>query len=78
MQSHSRKVHGCLAIICHLHFWQNDGIFYVLVREHEGRTDTEIRVITENKLTLEKNVLPLFLQEFEPATFQSLVRRSNH
>ena len=76
MQSHTRKVHGCLTVTCHLHVWQNDGIFYVLVRELEGRTDTEIRVITENKLTLEKNVPLLFLQEFEPAIFQSLVRRS--
>ena len=24
MQSHIRKVHACLAVICHLHFWQND------------------------------------------------------
>ena len=24
MQSHIRKVHACLAITCHLHFWQND------------------------------------------------------
>ena len=24
MQSHIRKVYWCLAVICHLHFWQND------------------------------------------------------
>ena len=24
MQSHIRKVYACLAVICHLHFWQND------------------------------------------------------
>ena len=24
MQSHIRKVYGCLAVTCHLHFWQND------------------------------------------------------
>ena len=29
-------------------------------------------------LTLEKKILPLFLQGFEPATFQSRGRRSNH
>ena len=23
MQSHIRKVHACLAVTCHLHFWQN-------------------------------------------------------
>ena len=31
MQSHIRKVYACLAVTCHLHFWQNDGIFYVLL-----------------------------------------------
>ena len=24
MQSHIRKVYECLAVTCHLHFWQND------------------------------------------------------
>ena len=24
MQSHIRKVYACLAVACHLHFWQND------------------------------------------------------
>ena len=24
MQSHRRKVYACLAVTCHLHFWQND------------------------------------------------------
>ena len=24
MQSHIRRVLGCLAVTCHLHFWQND------------------------------------------------------
>ena len=24
LQSHIRKVHACLAVTCHLHFWQND------------------------------------------------------
>ena len=24
MQSHIHKVHTCLAVTCHLHFWQND------------------------------------------------------
>ena len=23
-ESHIRKVHACLAVTCHLHFWQND------------------------------------------------------
>ena len=41
MQSHIRKVHACLAVTCHLHFWQNGGIFYVLLRQHGGGTDTQ-------------------------------------
>ena len=24
LQSHIRKVYACLAVTCHLHFWQND------------------------------------------------------
>ena len=24
MQSHIHRVHVCLAVTCHLHFWQND------------------------------------------------------
>ena len=24
MQSHIRKVHACLVVTCHLHFWKND------------------------------------------------------
>ena len=24
MQSHIRRVHACLTVTCHLHFWQND------------------------------------------------------
>ena len=30
--SHIHKVHVCLAVTCQLHFWQNDGIFYMLLR----------------------------------------------
>ena len=36
MQSHIRKVYACLAVTCHLHFWQNDRIFYVLLRVTRG------------------------------------------
>ena len=32
MQSLIRKVYTCLAVTCHPHFWQNDRIFYVLLR----------------------------------------------
>ena len=53
------------------------GIFYVLLRYHGGwngyRNKSQHR-----KSTLEKKILPPFQQGFEPATFQSRVRCSNH
>ena len=74
---HIRKVYACLAVTCHLHFWQNDRDFLratVVTRGWNGyRNKSQHR-----KLTLEKKILPLFQQGFEPATFQSRVRCSNH
>ena len=80
MQSHIciiRKVHAYLAVTCHLHFWQN------------GRGLLHATAVTwgwngswsksqHRKLTLEKKILMLLLQGFEPMTFQSQVRCSNH
>ena len=66
-----RKVYACLAVICHLHFWQNDRDLLRATAVTRGRTDTEISVSTESRL-------PPLQQGFEPATFQSWVRRSNH
>ena len=72
-----RKVYACLAVTCHLHFWQNDRNFLratVVTRGWNGyRNKSQHR-----KSTLEKKILPPFQQGFEPATFQSRVRRSNH
>ena len=66
-----------LAVTCHLHFWQNDRDFLratAVTRGWNGyRNKSQHR-----KSTLEKKILPLFQQGFEPATFQSRVRRSNH
>ena len=76
-KSHIRKVYACLAVTCHLHFWQNDRDFLratVVTRGWNGyRNKSQNR-----KSTLEKKILPPFQQGFEPATFQSRVRRSNH
>ena len=62
---------------CHLHFWQNDQDFLratVVTRGWNGyRNKSQHR-----KSTLEKKILPPFQQGFEPATFQSRVRCSNH
>ena len=77
MQSHIHKMYACLAVTCHLHFWQND------------RDPLHATAVTQGwngywnksqhkKSTLEKKILPSLLQGFEPATFQSQVRRSNH
>ena len=77
MQSHKRKVHACLAITCHLHFWQNDRDLLratAVTREWNGyRNKSQHR-----KSTLKKKILPPLQQGFEPATFQSRVRGSNH
>ena len=76
MQSHIRKVYACLAVTCHLHFWQNDrGLLRatVVTRGWNGyRNKSQHR-----KSTLEKKILLPLQQGFEPATFQSRVRRSN-
>ena len=76
-KSHIRKVYACLAVTCHLHFWQNDRDFLratVVTRGWNGyRNKSQHR-----KSTLEKKILPPFQQGFKPATFQSRVRRSNH
>ena len=77
MQSHIRKVYVCLAVTCHLHFWQNDQDLLratAVTRKWNGyRNKSQHR-----KSTLEKKILPPLLQGFELATFQSWVRRSNH
>ena len=77
MQSHIRKVYACLAVTCHLRFWQDDrGLLRAtaVTRGWNGyRNKSQHR-----KLTLEKKILPPPQQGFEPATFRSRVRTSNH
>ena len=72
-----RKVYACLAVTCHLHFWQNDRDFLratVVTRGWNGHRNKS----QHRKSTLENKILPPFQQGFEPATFQSRVRCSNH
>ena len=61
---HIRKVYACLAVTCHLHFWQNDRDFLratVVTRGWNGyRNKSQHR-----KSTLEKKIL-------EPATFPAV------
>ena len=77
MQSHIRKVYTCLAVTCLLHFWQNDRDLLCAAAVTRGwngyRNKSQHR-----KSTQEKKILLTLLQGFEPATFQSWVRRSNH
>ena len=65
---HIRKVYACLAVTCHLHFWQNDRDFLratVVARGWNGyRNKSQHR-----KSTLEKKILPPFQQGFEPRPF---------
>ena len=74
---HLHKVYACLAVTWHLHFWQNDRDFLratVVTWGWNGyRNKSQHR-----KSTMEKKILPPFQQGFEPTTFQSRVRRSNH
>ena len=49
-KSHIRKVYACLAVTCHLHFWQNDRDFLratVVTRGWNGYQ--KIRVSTESR-----------------------------
>ena len=76
MQSHIRKVYACLAVTCHLHFWQNDRdlLLATVVTQGWNRSWNKSQ---HRKLTLEKKFLLPLLQGFEPMTFQSWVRCSN-
>ena len=77
MQSHIRKVYACLAVTCHLHFWQNDLDLLRATAVTQGWNGYWNKS-QHRKSTLEKKILLPLLQGFEPATFQSRVRRSNH
>ena len=48
-QSHIRKVYACLAVTCHLQFWQNDRDLSRATAVTRGGTDTEIGVSTESR-----------------------------
>ena len=52
IQSHIRRMHACLAVTCHLHFWQNDRdlLHAAAVTWGWNRYSNECR-----KLALEKN-----------------------
>ena len=77
MQSHIHKVHVCLAVTCHLHFWQNDRGLLRATAVMQGwngyRNKSQHR-----KSTLEKKILLPLLLWFEPATVWSGVHSCMH
>ena len=75
IQSHIGRVYVCLAVTCHLHFWQNDrDLWRATARGWNGyRNKSQHR-----RLTLEKKILPPLLPGLEPGTFRSRVRRAKH
>ena len=68
MQIHIRKVYACLAVTCHLHFWQNDRddlCATAVTRGWNGHRNKS----QHRKLTLEKKILQPLLPGLEPETF---------
>ena len=77
IQSHIGRVYVCLAVTCHLHFWQNDQDLLcatVVTRGWNGYQNKN----QHRKLALEKKILQSLLPGLEPGTFWSWVRHSNH
>ena len=68
MQSHIRKAHACLAVTCHLHFWQNDRVLLHATAVTLG-WNRYWKKSQHRKLTLENKILLLLLQGFNPWPF---------
>ena len=66
-----------VAVTCHLHIWQNDRDLLRTTAVTRGWNGYQNKS-QHRKSTLEKKILPLLLQGFEPSTFQSQVWHSNH
>ena len=61
MQSHIRHVHACLAVTCHLRFWQNDRDLLYATAVTRGWNEHR-NMSQHRKLTMEKKILPPLLQ----------------
>ena len=77
MQSHIHKMHACLVVTCHLHFWQNDRDLLCATAVTQGWNRYPNKS-QHRKLTLEKNIFPPLLQGLEPVTIWSWVWHSSH
>ena len=73
----SGKVHACLAVTCHMCFWQNDWDILHATAVTQGWNVYQNKS-PHRKLTLEKTILLWLLPGLEPNTFQSQVWCSNH
>jgi len=77
IQNHIGRVHVCLAVTCHLRFWQNDRDFLRASAVTWGyRNKSQHRKLTLD--AMEKKILPPLLRGLEPGTVRSRVWRSNH
>ena len=73
IQSHIGRVYVCLAVTCHLHFWQNDRNILRATAVTRGRKGYRNK---RRKLAMEKKIIPLLLPGLEPETYRSRVRNS--
>ena len=75
IQSHIGRVYMCLAVTCHMHFWQNDWDLLCATAVTQGWNGYEIRVSTE-RWPWRKKISRWSCRD-EPGTFQSQLWRSN-
>ena len=65
MQSHIQRMHTCLAVTCHLHFWQNDQDLLCATALTRGWNRYRNK-IQHRKLIVEKTIIPPFLPFSRP------------
>ena len=68
MQSHIRKVYACLAVTCHLHFWQNDRDLLRATAVTRGRNGYRNKS-QHRKSTLEKKFSRRSCRDSNPRPF---------
>ena len=70
MQNHICRVHACLAVTCHRHFWQNDrDLLHAIAVPRWWNGYRNNNNSQHRKLTPEKKLLPLFLPDSNPQYF---------
>ena len=74
IRSHIRRLHVCLTVTCHLHFWQNNRDLLRASAVTGVATDTKIEVCTESLLRRRK--VPRRWPGNESVIFRQRVRHS--